>query len=74
MAVVRVLRMVFSTAGGRRAAVQVRDPRENLTAMEVEAAMNTIVGRNIFSTSSGDLTGIVSASIVERQTTPIIGG
>ncbi|MGQ9498147.1 MAG: DUF2922 domain-containing protein [Desulfotomaculales bacterium] len=74
MAITRRLEMRFLSAAGRTVTLSVPDPRENLTAAEVEMAMNTVISKNIFTSAGGDLTGIAGARIVERVTTDLIGG
>jgi hypothetical protein len=60
--------MIFQTAGGRRATLSVLDPRTDLEAGEVEDAMDSIVTKNIFSSSSGDLAAAIEARITTRDT------
>lgn len=73
MAVTRRLEMRFINAAGRVVTLALPNPRQNLTAVEVEVAMNTVVGRNIFTSAGGDLTGVAGARIVERVTTDLVG-
>lgn len=73
MAVTRRLELRFASAAGRTVTLRVPDPRENLTAVEVEAAMNTVIGKNIFTSTGGDLIGIAGARIVETVTTDLVG-
>ncbi|MGI6649755.1 MAG: DUF2922 domain-containing protein [Syntrophomonadaceae bacterium] len=62
------LQMVFRTAGGRRVTLSLDDPLETLDATTVQNAMNTIVAKNIFTSSTGDLVGVIEARIVSRET------
>ena len=62
------LQMVFRTAGGRRVTLSLDDPMETLDATTVQNAMNTIVAKNIFTSSTGDLVGVIEARIVSRET------
>jgi len=66
------LEMTFQTAGGGRMRISLLDPREDLTAAEVEAAMNTIIAKNIFTSTTGDATGILGARIVSRDVQELI--
>ncbi|NPV29929.1 MAG: DUF2922 domain-containing protein [Firmicutes bacterium] len=68
----RRLELIFQTAGGGRLRIAVPDPRENLTPAEVEAAMNTIIARNVFTSRTGSATAILGARIVSRDTTDLI--
>jgi hypothetical protein len=62
------LQMVFRTAGGRRATLSLDDPLETLDATTVQNAMDTIVSKNILTSSTGDLVGVIEARIVSRET------
>lgn len=62
------LQMVFRTAGGRRATLSLDDPLETLDATTVQNAMDTIVSKNIFTSSSGDLVEVIEARITSRET------
>lgn len=63
--------MRFLNAAGRRVTISVENAREDITEAEVQAAMNTIISKNIFTTSGGDITAIDSARIVSTEITEI---
>ncbi|HWQ43269.1 MAG TPA: DUF2922 domain-containing protein [Desulfosporosinus sp.] len=44
----KVIRLTFTTAGGKTFAVTIPDPRENLDKAEAEAVMDTIIQKNVF--------------------------
>ncbi|MEA5022062.1 Protein of unknown function (DUF2922) [Desulfitobacterium sp. LBE] len=52
-----VLKLTFNTTGNKTFALSLDDPRPGLTANEIEAAMDTMIQRNIFLSPSGELTG-----------------
>lgn len=58
------LQMVFRTAGGSRRTISVSDPKEDLSGAQVQAAMETLISKNIFSNSDGDLVEILEARTV----------
>ncbi|EHQ91123.1 DUF2922 domain-containing protein [Desulfosporosinus youngiae] len=60
----KVIRLSFSTEGGKTFTITIPNPREDLNQAEVLAAMNTIVSGNIFLTSSGALTGIRDVKVI----------
>lgn len=62
----KTLEMVFKTAGGKSVTVAVKDPKDGLTLAAVQTVMETIIAKNIFISTSGDLVEIVEAQI--RQT------
>lgn len=66
------LQMTFTTEQGKSVTISVPDPKAALTPAEVEAAMQTIIDMNVFTTSSGSLVGIKEANMVARDVTPII--
>lgn len=58
------LQLNFKNELGRNFRITVDDAKENLTDAEVKAAMDTILSKNIFNTSGGNLTAIVGAELV----------
>ncbi len=66
------LQMIFSNTEGRNSTVSVADPNPELTAFEVEAVMDSIITRNVFTTSGGDLEAKVRAQVVTR-TVDVLG-
>lgn len=59
----KTLEMVFTTAGGKEVTVAVKDPKDGLTLAAVQTVMDTIIARNIFSSTSGDLVSAKEAQI-----------
>lgn len=66
------LEMIFQNSGGNRVTVSVLDPKDDLTAQSVEAAMQQILALNAFTTAGGDLTAILGARIVTRDVNDIL--
>lgn len=66
MATTQTLQMTFLTQGGSRATISLDNPKDDLTEAEVVAAMDQIIAKNIFNTSSGDLVAKHSARIIDR--------
>ena len=60
------LQMVFRNTDERLSTISVSDPAPELTAAEVEAVMDSIITRNVFETSGGELVEKVRAQIVTR--------
>ncbi len=67
----RILRMVFSTQGGRTFNITLPGPREELTFEEVATVMDLVISKNLFTTASGDLTGKRDIKIVDTATTDL---
>lgn len=67
----KVLILTFKNEAGQKVNLRVQNPKENLTAQEVEAVMDLILEKNIFPTLGGDLTEKVGAEVVETTATPV---
>jgi len=64
MAVERVLEMDFNTELGRTQRIRVNDAKDPLTGAEVAAAMDSIIAKNIFTSTGGDLNGKLDARVI----------
>ena len=71
MAVTQSLRMTFLSQGSRNVTLSLDNPRNDLTAAEVQAAMDLIIARNIFTSSGGDLVSKVNARVIDTTTTEL---
>ncbi len=60
------LQMIFKTAEGRNTTISVADPEPELGLEEVDPVMDSIIARNIFETTAGEITGKVRAQVVTR--------
>jgi len=60
------LRMVFRNQEGRLVSINLPDPNPELTALEVETVMDSIVTRNVFMTTGGNIEAKVRAEVVSR--------
>lgn len=58
--------MSFMNEEGKKASVTLNEVRDDVTDAEVSAAMDTIVAKNIFQSTGGDLKVKDSAQLVER--------
>ena len=65
---VQSLRMVFRNQGGKNVTVTLDNPRNNLTATEIEAAMDLVIARNIFTGTGGDLVSKQDIRIIDSTT------
>lgn len=65
-----VLQLKFAAASGKERTINVSDPKSDLTSQQVDAAMDTILENQVFTTSAGELlTRSVSAKYVETTRT-----
>lgn len=65
--------LVFNTeAEGRSFIMRFNNPKNNLTAQQIQNFMNWIIQQNIFLTRYGELTGIRDGGIIERNFNDLI--
>lgn len=64
----KVLKLTFGTTGGKTITITVANPREDISQTEVETVMETILQKNIFMTSSGELSLKRDARVVGTST------
>ena len=65
----RKLVMTFKTTDDKKVSLTVDNPIEDLTEEEVKTAMELIKEKNIFAPGGADLASLVSAKVVETDTT-----
>lgn len=63
------LELIFLTEEGKTARFTVNNPKEDLTDVEIKAAMQEILDSEAFVTKTGPLVAIKEARIVERNVT-----
>lgn len=61
----KVLVMNFLTAEGKKASLRFKDVKEGIEPSVVGTAMDTIIEKNVFATTYGDLTIKDSAEIID---------
>lgn len=64
---VKTLQMVFQNQIGKNVSISLGDVKDSITSDEIKALMQLIISKNIFESSGGDLTTIMSADIVTRD-------
>ncbi len=67
MAIVKTLEMDFATEFGKTQRMRVYDVKPTITASEISTAMDLIIAKNIFNTTTGKYTGKVGAQVVTRE-------
>jgi hypothetical protein len=63
--------MAFLSQTGRNVTMSLDNPRNDLTAAEVQTAMDLIIARNIFTSTGGDLVSKVNARVIDTTTTEL---
>ena len=66
----KTLRMEFKTGEEKNFVVSLPYAKDGLTAAAVTAAINALVTQDIFVTA---LTGIGTADVIDRTSTPLVG-
>lgn len=61
--------MTFKTTDDKKVSLTVDNPKEDLTEEEVKTCMELIKEKNIFAPGGADLASLVSAKVVETDTT-----
>lgn len=61
------LEMIFKNVAGKTTRLSVQDPKDDLTSEEVQAVMDNIIAKNLFSTTGGDIQEAVGARIIIRE-------
>jgi hypothetical protein len=64
----KVLRMSFNDSMGGALTITLPDPKEGITAVEIEAVMDQILAKDIFLTSGGSLVSKRDVKIVNTVT------
>ena len=64
----KVLRLTFSTAGGKTFAITIPNPKLDLQVAEAVAAMESLITSDIFLTPSGALTEIRDIKVIDTTT------
>jgi hypothetical protein len=61
------LEMTFNNTAGTTSKISVDNPKTDLTAVEVQTGMASIVTANIFDSTGGDLISAKSARVVSTE-------
>lgn len=68
----KTLEMVFRNSSGKEVTMSLADPKEDLTKAQVDAVMQEIISRNIFTSKTGELTQSVEARIRTRDAIALV--
>ncbi|MDD4239056.1 MAG: DUF2922 domain-containing protein [Desulfotomaculaceae bacterium] len=71
MATTTTLRLGFKNQSGNTVSISLDNPKADLTSAAVEAAMDLMIAKNIFTTSGGDLVSKSDARLITTDTTDL---
>lgn len=63
----KTVRMTFTNQSGREVSLTIPNPKDTLVASDVTAAMDTIIAKNIFTSSGGDFVSKADAKIIDQN-------
>ncbi len=66
-----MLEMIFKTGAGRSYRLTLDNPKEDLTPLEIQDAMNLVISKDLFAVEGG-VAEIDSAQLITTQTEPIV--
>ena len=64
----QTLRMVFRNQAGRNVTISLDNPRDDLTAAEVQGVMDLVIAKNVFTSTGGDLVAVQDIRIIDSTT------
>lgn len=64
---VKTLQMVFQNQTGKNVSISIGDVKDGITSEEIKTLMQLIISKNIFESTGGDLTTIMSADVVTKD-------
>ncbi|SDI16051.1 DUF2922 domain-containing protein [Desulfosporosinus hippei] len=64
----KVIRLTFTTVGGKNFSITLPNPRAGLSKAEAEAVMDTIITKNIFITTGGELAEKRDIRVIDTST------
>lgn len=67
----QAIELQFENASGGTVTYKFDNPVQPFNTADVKQAMNTIIAKNVFTSSGGDIVKIKDARIVERNVTEI---
>ncbi|RNF41116.1 DUF2922 domain-containing protein [Planococcus salinus] len=65
----KTLELIFETAAGKSVTLSVDDPKEDLTAQELQEGMETIITQNIFEVEGAAFASVKGARVIDRNVT-----
>jgi len=68
----KVLRLVFETENGKTHTMEFLNPKDSVTAEDVQTLGNLIVSKDVIVTKNGKLVALIDGGIVERTFTDLV--
>ncbi|GLI51873.1 hypothetical protein TSYNTROOL_19590 [Tepidanaerobacter syntrophicus] len=67
------LELIFKNQAGKNARMSMQDPKDDLTADQVQSLMDNILEKNIFETTGGDLVEAAGARLIQKEVIDLLG-
>lgn len=67
----KTLVMTFLNENGKKVSLNVTAPKDVLTEVEINTAMDTVISKSIFYSTGGNLVSKDSAKIIDKTTTEV---
>ncbi|MHC1686004.1 MAG: DUF2922 domain-containing protein [Clostridiaceae bacterium] len=67
----KTLVMTFLNESGKKVSLNVPTPKDALTEVEINTAMDTVISKGIFYSTGGNLISKDSAKIIDKTTTEV---
>lgn len=67
------LELIFKNQAGKNVRMSMQDPKDDLTADQVQSLMDSILEKNIFETTGGNLVEAVGARLIQKEVIDLIG-
>lgn len=61
------LELLFQNSSGRQVIIPVIEPKLDLTNQEIETVMQSILNKNLFNSTGGDLNKILGARVITKD-------
>ena len=68
----KTLQMTFNNSNGKSVTLSFPYPKDDITTTEIEAVMDTLIAKNIISSSDGDLSTKKDGGVVEKTFTDLV--
>lgn len=68
----KTLQMTFNNSVGKSLTLSFPYPKDDITTVEIEAVMDTLITKNIIFSNDGDLTSKKDGGVIEKTFTDLV--